>query len=101
MTEESEFQDLVLRVFNNNVKNDTYAIRSELFNQLMEYFPDHMAQPRENLTDFVPPIWICDIRRQFRRKICQQFISTSEMLQKTLRLYDISRVGKDIIISIN
>ena len=33
--------------------HDAYRLRSSVFDSLMQYFPEHMAQPRFNLTDLV------------------------------------------------
>ena len=55
--EELQFHDLVSSVFNSTSTQDTHTLRSELFDTLMEYFPDRMSQPKENLTDYVPPVW--------------------------------------------
>ena len=54
--EEQQFQELVVSVFDNSAQRDTYAIRTELFDVLMQYFPESMAQPKDNLTDYVPPV---------------------------------------------
>ena len=54
--EEQQFQELVVSVFDNSAQRDTYTIRTELFDVLMAYFPESMSQPKDNLTDYVPPV---------------------------------------------
>ena len=54
--EEQQFQELVVSVFDSTAQRDTYAIRTELFDVLMQYFPESMSQPKDNLTDYVPPV---------------------------------------------
>ncbi|XP_063693965.1 muskelin-like [Bolinopsis microptera] len=54
--EEHQFQELVVSVFDNSSQRDTYTIRTELFDVLMAYFPESMSQPKDNLTDYVPPV---------------------------------------------
>ena len=45
-----------MSVFDNSAQRDTYTIRTELFDVLMAYFPESMSQPKDNLTDYVPPV---------------------------------------------
>lgn len=33
--------------------DENYKRRSQLFDQLTEYFPEHMTQPKENLIDLI------------------------------------------------
>ena len=33
--------------------NNAYRLRSSVFDSLIQYFPEHMAQPRLNLSDLV------------------------------------------------
>ncbi|XP_071816652.1 muskelin-like [Apostichopus japonicus] len=65
--EESEFQQLTCNLFKApgsvvpahllNVRasedNPHFAIRTELFDTLVNFFPDHMTQPKKNLLDYL------------------------------------------------
>lgn len=55
-TEEEEEEDELLngQVANSeSIANSSYRLRSSVFDALAQFFPDYMAQPKLNLTDFV------------------------------------------------
>ena len=37
--------------------SENFQRRTELFDLLVNYFPDHMTQPKENLLDLIPLDW--------------------------------------------
>jgi len=42
-----------------DIAPDSYNKRTELFDRLVEYFPETMTQPKGNLVDLIPLCWIC------------------------------------------
>ncbi|CAB4386012.1 hypothetical protein RhiirA5_492663 [Rhizophagus irregularis] len=53
--ESLEFRGLSASLFNKNKDeaHDTFQERTELFEKLLEFFPDEMKQPKENLIDLI------------------------------------------------
>ena len=37
-----------------NMVSESYLIRTQIYESLLEYFPDYMREPKENLVDLVP-----------------------------------------------
>jgi len=54
-TQEQQEEDELFhgQIGNDSLANNSYRLRSSVFDALAQYFPESMAQPRLNLSDFV------------------------------------------------